>query len=72
MALYAFLFDEFSKEHDHVEFLRSETSDFSELLASIKRLEDAGVLFRIFENDECVEVELDYKYAYDFIDLISE
>lgn len=74
IALYEFLYNEFQNEHYHVEFTPdscSDPSNYPALIESIKRLFNADVLIIIYEGTDCIQVELDYRYAYDLIDLTS-
>lgn len=65
--LYHFLFDSFQQDEFHVEFDReSFAGDYNELVSSIKRLEDGGILMIIGEDENSICVELDFNYCYDF------
>lgn len=71
-SLYAKIFKEFQKENYHYEFpIPNDPEENKKLVDALTHLDEGGVLI-FFEDsgtDDTYMVELQYDYAYDFVEL---
>lgn len=69
-SVYKDLFERFSKEEYHVEYLRDSYShDFEELRDALIHLDEAGILFLYENSPDKLFVELTPDYCYKFAEL---
>ena len=69
-SIYKELFDKFQKEEHHVEFAKnSYNGDFDALKKALYHLADGQILFILYDENDIIEVELNYTHCYDFVEL---